>query len=332
MSLHSEAFILELIDTHFPRTGLSLEVGRGDDCAVWRPQGALCVSTDLFMEDVHFRRSYFSPPDIGWKALAVNLSDIAAMGAVPTGFSLGLALPPDADVPLVDGLLSGMAELAHGLSGLGLPLLDKGVALTGGDISRAEKLHLCLTVFGEVQDGTALCRGQCAPGDAVFMVGRAGLARLGLLALEEFGASAKKEYPEACAAHVRPVPRLKEGLRLSALARQLGGRMGLMDVSDGLMRDLPRLVGENRGADIAPPPIHEEWRRYAAAKGWDNARLVNEVLRGGEEYALVGTCEGRHAAQVMVMLPEATLLGKVTNYGFLCGDERFSGGFDHFTA
>ena len=76
-------------------------LGRGDDCAVLGVSGPLCVSTDLFMEDVHFRRSYFTPEDIGWKALAVNLSDLAADGARPMGFTVGLSLPPDADMALV---------------------------------------------------------------------------------------------------------------------------------------------------------------------------------------------------------------------------------------
>ena len=108
---------------------------RDSDCAVLGVSGPLCVSTDLFMEDVHFRRSYFTPEDIGWKALAVNLSDLAADGARPMGFTVGLSLPPDADMALVDGLCAGMAELAAQAS----------VPLVGGDLSRADKLHLCLT-------------------------------------------------------------------------------------------------------------------------------------------------------------------------------------------
>lgn len=149
--LVSEDHILARIASHFPNEGPDVLLGRGDDCAVLGVSGPLCVSTDLFMEDVHFRRSYFTPEDIGWKALAVNLSDLAADGARPMGFTVGLSLPPDADMALVDGLCAGMAELAAQAS----------VPLVGGDLSRADKLHLCLTVFGQAEK--TLLRGEAQP-------------------------------------------------------------------------------------------------------------------------------------------------------------------------
>lgn len=124
--LGSEDAILARIASHFPNTGEEVLLGRGDDCAVLRAGSPLCISTDLFMEDVHFRRGYFSPQDIGWKALAVNLSDLAACGARPSGFTVGLSLPPDADMELVDGLCEGMARLAEQAS----------APLVGGDLSR----------------------------------------------------------------------------------------------------------------------------------------------------------------------------------------------------
>ena len=252
--LVSEDHILARIASHFPNEGPDVLLGRGDDCAVLGVSGPLCVSTDLFMEDVHFRRSYFTPEDIGWKALAVNLSDLAADGARPMGFTVGLSLPPDADMALVDGLCAGMAELAAQAS----------VPLVGGDLSRADKLHLCLTVFGQAEK--TLLRGEAQPGDVIFLIGRTGLARAGLLLLEERGRAALNEWPIPCEAHLRPAPRLKEGMRLSRLAADWGrekgdptcGRLGLMDLSDGLARDLPRLVGPGMGADIDMPMPHTE--------------------------------------------------------------------------
>ena len=204
--LVSEDHILARIASHFPNEGPDVLLGRGDDCAVLGVSGPLCVSTDLFMEDVHFRRSYFTPEDIGWKALAVNLSDLAADGARPMGFTVGLSLPPDADMALVDGLCAGMAELAAQAS----------VPLVGGDLSRADKLHLCLTVFGQAEK--TLLRGEAQPGDVIFLIGRTGLARAGLLLLEERCRAALNEWPIPCEAHLRPAPRLKEGMRLSRLA------------------------------------------------------------------------------------------------------------------
>ena len=133
-AITSEDSILEIINRHFPSEHPRLLLGRGDDCCVLATGEALAISTDLFMEDVHFRRSYFTPGDIGWKALAVNVSDLAAGGAYPAGFSLGLALPRDTSAELVDGLFAGMAELAGPLQ---LPL-------TGGDLSLADRLHLCV--------------------------------------------------------------------------------------------------------------------------------------------------------------------------------------------
>ena len=284
--LVSEDHILARIASHFPNEGPDVLLGRGDDCAVLGVSGPLCVSTDLFMEDVHFRRSYFTPEDIGWKALAVNLSDLAADGARPMGFTVGLSLPPDADMALVDGLCAGMAELAAQAS----------VPLVGGDLSRADKLHLCLTVFGQAEK--TLLRGEAQPGDVIFLIGRTGLARAGLLLLEERGRAALNEWPIPCEAHLRPAPRLKEGMRLSRLAADWGrgkgdptcGRLGLMDLSDGLARDLPRLVGPGMGADIDMPMPHTEILRFMRSRNEAEpvAAAKRHAFLGGEDYALIG--------------------------------------------
>ena len=109
--LGSEDAILARISRYFPAAPPGFPLGRSDDCCLLPAMAPLAVSTDLFLEDVHFRRAYFTPQDLGWKALAVNLSDLAACGARPLAFTLGLALPPDADMELVDGIFAGMHEL-----------------------------------------------------------------------------------------------------------------------------------------------------------------------------------------------------------------------------
>ncbi|WP_301001087.1 thiamine-monophosphate kinase, partial [uncultured Bilophila sp.] len=190
--LVSEDHVLARIASHFPNEGPDVLLGRGDDCAVLGVSGPLCVSTDMFMEDVHFRRAYFTPEDIGWKALAVNLSDLAASGARPAGFTLGLALPPGADMAFVDGLCAGMAALAA----------EASAPLVGGDLSRAEKIHLCATVFGQAEK--TLLRGEAQAGDVIFLIGRLGLARTGLMLLEERGRDALADWPAPCNAHLRP--------------------------------------------------------------------------------------------------------------------------------
>lgn len=317
----SEDQILSVINRHFPAGHPRLLLGRGDDCCVLAVDGALAVSTDLFLEDAHFRRSYFSPRDIGWKALAVNISDLAAAGAKPVGFSLGLALPRDADLDLVDGIFAGMAEIARPLD----------LSLTGGDLSRVEKLHLCVTVFGDSAREEMLVRGNARPGDSVFLIGQVGLARVGLEVLERMGRAGMERFPAACMAHLRPVPRVREGLALAKMQKTRRARMGLMDVSDGLIRDLPRLLG-NLGADLTFPAQHPECLAWAETR---NSGLSAGKLccLGGEDYALAGTCEPSLLGDILSSIPDCAVLGQVTGEGepvLWDGHPAASCGFDHF--
>jgi thiamine-monophosphate kinase len=283
---------------------------------------------DLFIEDVHFRRRYFSHEDAGWKALAVNLSDLAACGAKPLGFSLGLGLPQDADADLLHGLLRGVAEVAE----------LTGASLTGGDLSRSDKLHLCITVFGEA--ARPLRRGQARPDDALFAVGQIGLARTGFLRLEADGPAALRTNPEACAAHLRPMPLLDEGQKLHDLALDHPeARIGLMDLSDGLAQDVPRLIGLNPsgsvkrkergpGADLALPPPHLEVARYCAANELDSDRFR---LAGGEDYALIGSCDPSALPLLRRILPGLCRIGTVlAEPGLYCQGTAVEPGFDHF--
>ena len=212
---------------------------RGDDCAVVSWTGQVCISTDLFLENTHFRRDYFSPEDIGHKALAVNLSDIAAMGASVLGFCLGLQAPTNLDDAYWERLLAGMAALAR----------QWDAPCVGGDLSKSEQLGFCITVWGRAP--RFVPRGQTSPGDVIFCCGHEslsgslplGLARVGLLELEKDipgqGANAKNVFPRCTEAHLRPLPLMRQGILLSAHP----GVRSLMDVSDGLIRDLPRLLG-----------------------------------------------------------------------------------------
>lgn len=330
MSLISEDHVLAAIARFFPEPADDprLLLGRGDDCAVLHVVAPLCVSTDMFVEDVHFRRRYFSHEDIGWKALAVNLSDLAACGAKPLGFSLGLGLPQDTDTGLLHGLLRGMAELSE----------LTGAPLTGGDLSRSDKLCLCITVLGEA--ACPLRRGQARPGDALFAIGQTGLARTGLLRLEADGLSAVRANPKACAAHLRPAPLLAEGQKLHDLAlAHPEARIGLMDLSDGLARDMPRLIGlhpsgivkrnaQGPGADLALPPPHPEIARYCAANELDSDRFR---LAGGEDYALIGSCDPAALPLLRQALPGLYSVGAVSaKPGLRCQGADIEPGFDHF--
>lgn len=314
----SEDDFLTLMDAHFPRTGEGILVPRGDDAAVIACPPALCVTTDLFVEDVHFRRRYFTPDQIGAKSLAVNLSDVAAMGGIPVGFVLGLVCPDDAERDYWDALLAGMAAVASG----------HNVPLVGGDLSKGEKIAVSVTVWGTPgPSGRFLTRGSGAPGDILVAVGDLGLARVGLAVLEKGGPVAAADWPAAVAAHLAPQPRLEDGLALAAI----DGVTSCMDVSDGLARDLPRLLPAGCGADLffTPASLHPEVTAHAAGHGRPPEKVA---FFGGEDYALVATVAPAALPALRAALPQAKAIGRVTpTPGYtLNGTAINERGFDHF--
>lgn len=347
--LASEDEFLAAIDRHFTNAHRHLLVGRGDDCAVIQCPPHMAVSTDLFNEHSHFRTSYFEPADIGHKALAVNISDLAACGARPLGFSLALTAPAELPREFFDEMLASMSDLAR----------EHHMALTGGDLARGDALSLCITVWGgaaarvpEYREGDApagapavvqgaepapfLRRGGCLPGDALFLAGQVGLARVGLLALESMGRGAISLYPEACRAHLRPRPLVAEGMALASVCGTGAARIALMDVSDGLARDLPRLIGADRGSGLGaalrmdPETLPGEVRAYALANDLDP---VDVAYTGGEDYALLGCCRPDMLDVVRSAVPGLTLLGTVNDEGevLVNGSLPASVGFDHFS-
>ncbi len=318
----SEQDFLALVDRHFPEAHAHVLLPRGDDCAVLACPPTLALSTDLFLEDIHFRRSYFGPADIGWKALAVNISDIAGMGARPLGFSLGLMIPPGPQPApgFWDELLGGMAALAR----------EHGLSLTGGDLSRAPILGLCITIWGRPgPSGRLLTRGACRPGDTLLACGELGLVRAGLQALEAGGPAAA--WPAATAAHLRPRPQVAAGLALAAIP----GVRAAMDLSDGLARDLPRLLGANQGPapgaalTLDPGSLHPETLAWCAQTGQDPAEFA---CLGGEDYALLAACDPKAAPRALAAIPGARAIGTVTAAPgvTLNGRPAPVRGFDHF--
>lgn len=333
----SEDDILAIVNRFFPAGHPSLLLDRGDDCAVFRPSGPLAVTTDIFAEDAHFRQRYFTPFDIGWKALAVNISDVGSSGATPLGFSIGLTLTGKEDNAWLEGFCEGMKALTDRF----------GLVISGGDLARSPLLHVCVTAWGELPDTMplGLRRGVAQEGDVIFLVGNVGLARLGLTVLEESAsaedvAAAAEHWPAACAQHLRPMPLAFEGMALGrfAVENSLQDRLGLMDVSDGLARDLPRLLNSRHsglGADIAltKDRLHPEILRFCAEKNLDAASFA---FKGGEDYALAGTCPAEHWPALSTLVssfgvPSANL-GIVRRGGItLNGAAPDSAGFDHFS-
>ncbi|WP_224361648.1 thiamine-phosphate kinase [Hyalangium versicolor] len=242
----------------FPRA--RVPVGPGDDCAVLAPsRGSLCVTTDAVVEDVHFTRAHFSPEDIGHKALAVNLSDLAAMGATPRWFLCALALPKDFSERELLRVARGMSALAR----------EHRIALVGGNFTSARELSITITAAGELQR-PALTRGGGRPGDLLYVSGTLGDARLGLIQLQ-----AGQRRGPAILRQRRPVPRVALG-RLASRFASAG-----MDVSDGLAQDLGHLCEASRvGAEVELThlPMSRAVRVALGAEG---------ALAGGEDYELL---------------------------------------------
>ncbi|TIH18493.1 thiamine-phosphate kinase [Marinifilum sp. JC120] len=319
--LNSEQDFLTLIDKYFPSENGHVTLGRGDDCSVLRAGKDLCISKDLFLEDVHFRRSYFSPTDIGYKSLAVNISDIAAMGGQPCGFALGLIIPPSLENEFWEPFFKSMSALAQ----------QHGLILAGGDLSGGQYLGISVTVWGESAGGRFLSRGNAVPGDILFLHGSAGMARTGLLALEESGTEAAKIYPKCVQAHLRPPMRVATGIKLA----QSPHVKGLMDLSDGLARDLPRFLGcceGNLGAEISldESQLQEEIVRYAESK---SISATEHAFLGGEDYALFGAASAEGFAELKAAIPGLYQIGTITGDSkiLLNGKEYTSEGFDHFS-
>ena len=246
--------------------GSAVRLGIGDDAALLRLRSGeeLAVSTDAFVEGVHFRYANESPRTIGRRAIAASLSDLAAMGARPVGCVVALAAPPSLPLARFDGLAAGMArEAAH-----------HGAPLCGGNLTRARQTAISVTVLGAVRSGRALTRKGSRPGDRILVTGRLGRAALERARAERAGGRVR---------HV-PEPRIAAGRKLAGL----GARIACIDVSDGLAADLRHLLGTGLGADLDPEalPLARGVAGGARRLGLDPHRLA---LTGGEDYELLFT-------------------------------------------
>ena len=272
----------DLIARYFKRPALRSPLGVGDDCALLAPAPGmqLAVSTDMLVEGRHFV-STVDPARLGHKALAVNLSDLAACGAKPLAFTLALALPA-VDEAWLEGFARGLFALAEA----------QGCELVGGDTTRGP-LNLCVTVFGEVPAGAALLRSGAKPGDELWASGTLGDARL---ALEVFRGTL--QLPAAAFAQARrrmeqPEPRVALGLALRGIAT------AAVDLSDGLVGDLGHIleasgVGAVVDADAACNLIGID-----GAATLDPELRRNCALAGGDDYELLFTAPPAAAAAVL---------------------------------
>lgn len=249
--------------------------GIGDDCAVLRPSAGmdLLLTTDTQEEGVHFQRDWASPQDIGWRCLAVNVSDIAAMGGQALGAIVALSLPPTLAVAFVEALYDGMQAMA---TASGCPLL-------GGNISqRADTLSVTITVLGETPQDQSVYRSGAQVGDEIWVTGDLGGARAGLEVLRDPAALASLSTEDVLARYRRPQPRLQEAQYL----RQYAVLHSLLDLSDGLSSDLRHICeasGVGARLQAAHIPITIQTRQVALARGADP---LDYALHGGEDFEL----------------------------------------------
>jgi thiamine-monophosphate kinase len=311
----------DLIDKYFTRSVRRAALGVGDDCALVTPSPGmqLAVSSDMLVEGRHFL-STVAPQRLGHKALAVNLSDLAACGAKPVAFTLALALPR-VDEAFLDGFARGLLALADAHE----------CELIGGDTTQGP-LNVCITVFGEVSVGEALLRSGARAGDDLWVSGTLGDARLALEAVRGTLALEGAAFDAVRVAMEQPQPRVALGLALRGVASSA------IDVSDGLLGDLAHILRRSRvGATLHADALPRS--EALAALAIETRRLC--TLAGGDDYELLFTAPPPRADAVAAASRQAgvpvTRIGHIDaepGLRLLAGDgsvlANTFGSFDHF--
>jgi len=278
----------------------SVSLGIGDDAALFQPRTGhqIILTCDWFLEGTHFLRKKHPPDAIGWKCLARALSDVAAMGGTPRCFLLSLALPLTHTTRWLDLFLAGLRRASRRFH----------CALAGGDTTRRNDILINITVVGEIPSGRAVLRSGAREGDILYVSGRLGEAELGLRLMHKSTGAASKNNP-LTRKHLYPEPRLALGQWLA----KNGLVTAMMDLSDGLSSDLPRLCAASAvGACLEKTMIPQVRAADVALKhGHDPLQLA---LHGGDDYELLFTIPPRKAR----LLPKTfrgvslTAIGKIT--------------------
>jgi len=315
----------DLINKYFARPTPSAILGPGDDCALVQPSPGkqLAVTTDMLVAGTHFLPDT-DPKNLGWKALAVNLSDLAAMGAQPRWVTLAGALPA-VDEPWIAAFAEGFFACAA----------EYGVDVIGGDTTKGP-LNVCITAMGEVEPGHALRRDGAKVGDQIWVSGRPGLASLGLAYLQG-KIKLPEPWPRLCVGALeKPRPRIALGLALNGIAS------AAIDVSDGLLADLGH-IAERSGCAAAVKLVQLPHLPKGDSYDADLRRIALECqLTGGDDYELCFTAPGTQSLAIAHIA--ATLELPLWNIGEMVagsGDvtvfdpdgkpvEFASKGYDHF--
>ena len=303
-------------------------IGPGDDAAVIQPERGTydVLTTDAQVEGVHFDRRFVPPDAIGHRALAVNLSDLAAMGASPRAALLSLALPPSLDIEDFEQLVDGVLAVAAAYR----------VTLIGGNITQTPgPLTVDITAIGAVSPRKALTRSGARPGDSVYVTGSLGDAAVGLQRLQTVPGAG---LDPCVVRYLRPQPRVRAGMLLG----RNRAASSCMDVSDGLA-DCVRQVAEASGVgitlDAASIPISPEVREAQTRR---ERNPLEPALSGGDDYELFFTVRPAHRGRLRMVCQQLgdlpiTRIGVVTKgRDLLVCDERgtrpLPAGYEHFTS
>jgi thiamine-monophosphate kinase len=273
VSESGEFGLIEMIAKTVGKTGGdTVLIGIGDDAACWRAEGLQLATTDTLIENVHFDFKNITWRELGWKSMAVNLSDIAAMGGRPRYALVSLGIPRDTEVESVVDLYKGMIELAKKFE----------VRIIGGDTVAAPVTAITLTIIGEAEDEDGMLkRSSAKPGNLIAVTGCFGASAAGLAMMQRKLTFDKKTETTLREAHFKPTPRINEGRTLVKY-----GVKAAIDVSDGLVGDLGKLcLSSGVGAKLYSDRIPIQ---PAVLKSFGN-EAVKLALTGGEDYELIFT-------------------------------------------
>lgn len=274
MSRRGEFGFIDFIRSHFPDHDGT--IGIGDDCAVMPTgEGELLFSTDLLMEGVHFLRNESSPEDVGWKAAAVNLSDIAAMGGTPVATFLSIALPKDAQGEWAERFIEGYTDISR----------QYDVPLLGGDTtSSLRDIAVNVGILGRCPSGRRLMRNGAKVGETIYVTGPLGDSAGGLQAILK-GIERTEDVTRLICRHKRPIPRIEAG----RLLMESGKAGAMMDISDGIGSDLRHIMkasGVGAVIDLERLPLSPELVSVCKEQGWD---IYEMATSGGEDFELMFT-------------------------------------------
>ena len=323
---------IEALKQRLPEASGDLKLGIGDDASWWSPASGkgILTTTDMLVEGVHFDLSYTSAADLGYKSLAVNLSDLAAMGGRPSCAYLSLALPARLEKVWLESFVDAFLLLAK----------EHGVQLAGGDTVQAGQLVISVTLCGQAWAGKPVLRGGAAAGDDLYLSGTLGDSYLGFKLLQgrmRAPAALKESADFLKTRHLRPSPRVVLGEMLAAS----GALTAMLDVSDGVTADLGHLLTASGGLgaelDGSRLPLSVAGRHFLEADLVDYAAL----LAGGEDYELLFTVSPDQRSKIETIAAKAivnlTRIGRITAETgismFIDGSRKVlagRGGYDHF--